>query len=327
MSKVFRRPMFRRGGSTNMNGIMSGIRDEYEDGGPTARERYEEIVQKYSQPAIDPLSKLLIQGGLRGLSETGGGGTLANLAMAFQEPTEQLFSDLQTRKNLEREAELAGLQMDISDEERQARIAREDLIRKENEKFQEKLLETKLDAEERMLDKKLDAGGDEELKRRTDKYFATYNDYILAENRARHDVDNVPGQIRSKFGKEQYGGLLEGGDINKQAQKLGKKDNEGKVYYDITDGKTKRLRKDAQTGKFVWEEVSITGEIEEGVGQPGPEDTETNNVKIEEKKIKPKPFGKKEYEESIQKGTDYIMTPRDPESFDISNIRSFRKDF
>lgn len=106
-----------------MNGIMSGIRDEYEDGGPTARERYEEIVQKYSQPAIDPLSKLLIQGGLRGLSETGGGGTLANLAMAFQEPTEQLFSDLQTRKDLEREAELAGLQMDISDEEkRQARI-------------------------------------------------------------------------------------------------------------------------------------------------------------------------------------------------------------
>ena len=123
MSKVFRRPMFRKGGSTNMNGIMSGIRDEYEDGGPTARQRYEEIIQKYSQPAIDPLSKLLIQGGLRGLSETGGGGTLANLAMAFQEPTEQLFSDLQTRKDLEREAELAGLQMDISDEEkRQARI-------------------------------------------------------------------------------------------------------------------------------------------------------------------------------------------------------------
>ena len=123
MSNVFKRPMFRRGGGVNMNGIMSGIRDEYEDGGPTARERYEQIIKNYENPAMDPLSKLLIQGGLRGLSETRGGGTLANLAMAFQEPTDQLFSDLQRRKDLQREAELAGLEMDIADEkERKARM-------------------------------------------------------------------------------------------------------------------------------------------------------------------------------------------------------------
>jgi hypothetical protein len=131
MSRVFKRPMFKRGGGVNMNGIMSGIRDEYQDGGPTARERYEQIIKNYENPAIDPLSKLLIQGGLRGLSETRGGGTLANLAMAFQEPTDQLFSDLQRRKDMQREAELAGLEMDISDEEkRRARIQQVEDIEK-----------------------------------------------------------------------------------------------------------------------------------------------------------------------------------------------------
>ena len=35
MSKVFRRPMFRKGGGANMNGIMSGIQDRqnYQDAG------------------------------------------------------------------------------------------------------------------------------------------------------------------------------------------------------------------------------------------------------------------------------------------------------
>jgi len=121
MSRVFRRPMF-RGGSTNMNGIMSGIEDRknYSDG--TYSERYKKIFDQYSKPAMDPLSKLLIQGGLRGLSETRGGGTLANMALAFEEPTEQLMSDLQQRKNAERDMALAGLGMDIEDE--RARAAR-----------------------------------------------------------------------------------------------------------------------------------------------------------------------------------------------------------
>jgi hypothetical protein len=60
MSRVFRRPMF-RGGSTNMNGIMSGIKDRenYAEGTPS--ERYKKIFDQYSKPAVDPLSKLLKQ--------------------------------------------------------------------------------------------------------------------------------------------------------------------------------------------------------------------------------------------------------------------------
>ena len=72
-------------------------------------------MQKYAQPAIDPISQLLIQGGLRGMSQTGGGGTLGNLAMAFEQPTAQLFQNLQRQKDLQRETDIAALKMDIAE--------------------------------------------------------------------------------------------------------------------------------------------------------------------------------------------------------------------
>jgi hypothetical protein len=86
--KTLRRPMFRRGGEVD-GGITSGMRTNFQEG--TNREQFEEIMKKYSTPAVDPVAQLLIQGGLRGLSETGGGGTLANLARAFEPAVGQAF--------------------------------------------------------------------------------------------------------------------------------------------------------------------------------------------------------------------------------------------
>ena len=132
--KTLKRPMFRKGGEVG-GGIMTGVmRENYDEGTPSARERYEEIVQKYSQPAIDPISQLLIQGGLRGMSQTGGGGTFGNLAKAFEQPTDQLFQNLQKQKDLQREAELAGLEMDIAKEDKDLlrKQTLEDITRKEN---------------------------------------------------------------------------------------------------------------------------------------------------------------------------------------------------
>ena len=47
MAKVFRRPMF-RGGSTNMNGIMSGIQDRqnYAEGSFDAQNKYRDEMSK-----------------------------------------------------------------------------------------------------------------------------------------------------------------------------------------------------------------------------------------------------------------------------------------
>ena len=148
MSRVFRRPMF-RGGSTNMNGIMSGIKDRenYQEGS-TPSERYKKIFDQYSKPAVDPLSKLFIQGGLRGFSETRGGGTAANMALAFEKPTEELMSGLQQTKNAERDMALAGLGMDIEDERSREAALQKVKAMQDKQDFERKQLERKLQGQE-----------------------------------------------------------------------------------------------------------------------------------------------------------------------------------
>jgi hypothetical protein len=143
MSKVFRRPMF-RGGSTNMNGIMSGIEDRknYSIGteSPSAGDRYKEIYDKYAQPAIDPLGKYLIQGSLQGFSENRGGSTLGNLGLAFGgENLNQLFSDIEGQRTSARDMELAKLGYDIEDEKAKEVIAREDLLMNRKQTFEQGL--------------------------------------------------------------------------------------------------------------------------------------------------------------------------------------------
>ena len=143
MSRVFRRPMF-RGGSTNMNGIMSGIEDRknYANGpeNPSAGDRYKEIYDKYAQPTIDPLGKYLIQGSLQGFSENRGGSTLGNLGLAFGgENLNQLFSDIEGQRTSARDMELAKLGYDIEDEKAKEVIAREDLLMNRKQTFEQGL--------------------------------------------------------------------------------------------------------------------------------------------------------------------------------------------
>lgn len=152
MSRVFKRPMFRKGGNVG-EGIMTGIRDNFQEGTPLPSERIKEVYEKYKEPAIDPLSQLLIQGGLRGLSQTGGGGTLANLALAFQEPTEQFFETTQKRKDFQRELEVAGVEADISlqlqkqEMDQKAEIARleRDLLQAEGDRDRQNKIAVELE--------------------------------------------------------------------------------------------------------------------------------------------------------------------------------------
>jgi len=133
MSKVFRRPMFRKGGEVG-GGIMTGIRNNFEKGTPRPSERIQAALEKFEEPAFDPVAQLLIQGGLRGLSQTGGGGTLANLAMAFEEPTAEYFKAAQAKKDVDREIALAGVEADIgADLEQQKINAQADLAKLERD--------------------------------------------------------------------------------------------------------------------------------------------------------------------------------------------------
>ena len=114
MSNTFRRPMFRKGGEVG-GGITSGMRNLYAKGTPS--ERIKAVVDEYSAPAVDPIAQLLIQGGLRGMSQTGGGGTLGNLAMAFEKPTQNLFKNLSAQRKEKRDIALEGVIADIGQEQ------------------------------------------------------------------------------------------------------------------------------------------------------------------------------------------------------------------
>ena len=122
MSRIFKRPMFRKGGNVG-DGIMTGIVDREMHavsdpngvGGQSlsTAERLQKISDKYPDKSIDPIAQLLIQGGLRSMSTTGGGGTFGNIAKAFEDPTTQLFKTLGERGKKERDIALQGEILDI----------------------------------------------------------------------------------------------------------------------------------------------------------------------------------------------------------------------
>ena len=155
--KTLRRPMFRRGGEVG-GGITSGMRSNFSEG--TNREQFEAIMKKYSTPAVDPIAQLLISGGLRGLSETGGGGTLGNLARAFEPAVGQAFQSMEGQRAAQRDVELEGLKFDIAEKERQENIAREEKFREEDKAFDLKVLGLKQTGQEKLQLLKNASGGD-----------------------------------------------------------------------------------------------------------------------------------------------------------------------
>ena len=116
--RTLRRPMFRKGGEVG-GGIMTGVmRENYDNGTPRPSERITKVLEQFSEPAFDPISQLLIQGGLNTMSQTGGGGLLGNVAKAFQAPTGQFFKDMSKRQGVKRDIALEGVIADIGQEQK-----------------------------------------------------------------------------------------------------------------------------------------------------------------------------------------------------------------
>ena len=134
--RTLRRPMFRKGGEVG-GGIMTGVmRENYDNGTPRPSERITKVLEQFSEPAFDPISQLLIQGGLNTMSQTGGGGLLGNVAKAFQAPTGQFFKDMSKRQDVKRDIALEGVIADIGQEQKdEANRIKQEIARLENERI------------------------------------------------------------------------------------------------------------------------------------------------------------------------------------------------
>ena len=136
MSNVFKRPMFRKGGEVG-GGITSGMRNLYANGtDEKPSERIKAELDKYSAPAIDPINQLLIEGGLRGMKTAGQGGLFANLAAAFEQPTQNLFKNLNLKRKQDKEIALEGVIADIGKEESdEANRIKKEIAQLQNERI------------------------------------------------------------------------------------------------------------------------------------------------------------------------------------------------
>jgi len=229
MSRVFRRPMFRKGGGVNMNGIMSGIEDRENFQSGTGERLIKAVGER---GGIDPLSQFLIQGGLRLASQPSTGGVISDIATAAQEPTADLFARLAAIEDEKRKLRLAGEEIDIASETSQREFERE-------KKLKEELLERELKFREKMA--QLEGTEDDPLsiKNLTLGFLDDYQgSTIQAKNRAIYENQGIEFEMQDKFGQNSAGliGGIHGNFIDRVKSK-----NVGKVYYDVTDGKVKQV--------------------------------------------------------------------------------------
>ena len=231
--------MFRKGGPTN-EGIMTGIVDREmhavsDPGGVGSQSAKERILRAYEEqnvPTVDPLTQFLLDYG-RTLSETRpSGGNFATLLKATGKPIESLSQNIGAREKEKRKLGLEGELIDIEQAGKKA------------------LQDEKIQAEKDLLKMQLGAKQATDFQTYLDTYGGSTNQ---AKNRAFYENQNLEATANEKFGQS-YEGFI--GGVHGRTKDYEKKSNLGKVYYDVTDGTFKRLRKSAD-GKYNFETLNV----------------------------------------------------------------------
>jgi len=233
MSKVFRRPMF-RGGTTNMNGIMSGINDRknFANGPADPRVdpgRFKELVEEirpvikesftgYQKPTgfEDPVYQLAIQTGLDLMGRADSQNLLRNIGSAGARQTPQFFKSLAAEREQKRqydqgiESAAVGLAGDILGRELTASGKT-----------------TKDPLREATIGKYLDLGLPANV----------------AQRAANFEIDNSD-MLRTKVGGSRYGGVIEF-DLSKPDEVKANikllKNYDGQIVFDPFEGNYKRI--------------------------------------------------------------------------------------
>lgn len=245
MSRVFRRPMFRKGGGVNMNGIMSGIQDRqnYQEAGAVSPNRVGELTKQNidllmqsdeGNKSFDPLTTFLLQYGPAIASARPTGNTLATLVGAAGKPLQSMIEERRAQQKYDRQVRTGATQLAIE------QAGKEALLKKE------------LEGRERI--EQIKAEG------KMDPLYAT----ILEENlkfypgnpdvakRATSFQTTLSGNLYNKVGA-QAGGVLQF-DINDPEQRKSNqkflKQNLNKVFYDPYTDTYKRIVKEGKALGF-----------------------------------------------------------------------------
>ena len=118
MSKLFKRPMFRKGGEV-MGGIMSGVKPRQNYNLGSRVDRYKNVLsQAMGGTGIDPATQFLLTLGPSLISgESAGGTKLQEIVGAAQKPTQQLFANLQKEDAMKRKLGLEAGMLGIKAEQ------------------------------------------------------------------------------------------------------------------------------------------------------------------------------------------------------------------
>ena len=224
--------MFRKGGGANMNGIMSGIEDRqnFENGTPS---RVEELAAANlktlggDQPdkGFDPLTTFLLQYGPALATQTPTGSGLSGLVStglaAADKPVKSLLEQQAERRKYLRDLKAGATELAIK------------------QAGDEELLAKKLAGQKELAEMELGALSTTDFKDYLEQYQGSS---VQAKNRATYENQGLESKAVQNFG-ESYEGFI--GGIHGKTKDYEKKGNIGKVYYDVTDGTFKRLRKTA----------------------------------------------------------------------------------
>ena len=213
--RVFKRPMFRKGGEA-MTGIMENISPRQNLQNGTEFEKAMAQVDQVLGPVQknDPLTDFLLLYGPSLAKSNLPGGTVRNIIGAADDPLKQTLASRRAQRERERARKLTALQLAEAEKDRQLK---RDIA---SEKSGMNLLPTFVDVYD--------------------------GDLTLATNRNTYETQGLKTKGMNTFG-EKFKGLVGGdqhGDINSKA--FLNKDNLGNVYYDITDNKFKRVRRTAE---------------------------------------------------------------------------------
>ena len=186
--------------------------------------------------------------------------------------------DDQKKKEYEQRLIREGRAFELQQIKRREQSELEKIERKE--KFELDKLEKQQKFQEGLLEKQLQTEQQFTVKDFADTYGGSRNQ---ASNRVKFENENIEAKIINKFGDKNFGGLLGGefhGSTSKKLEKAKDRDV-GKVYFDVMDGKVKRLRK-GRDGEYTFE---IIEDIATFVDPPAPAGTtqEDKNKEIDKR--------------------------------------------